>query len=93
MDNFLYPNFYSTAADNYPHYNNPEVDAAIDAARQIEDEDERKAAYRKVCHMIGEDMPLVPIMYYAHNYVGSERVQSFYYDAQQHPDFRTAELA
>ena len=93
MDNFLYPNFYSTAADNYPHYNNPEVDAAIDAARQIEDEDERKAAYRKVCHMIGEDMPLVPIMYYAHNYVGSERVQSFYYDAQQHPDFRNAELA
>lgn len=93
MDNFLYPNFYSTAADNYAHYNNPEVDAAIDAARQIADDEERKAAYREICHTIGEDMPLVPIMYYAHNYVGSDRVNGFHYDAQQHPDFKHVSLS
>lgn len=93
MDNFLYPNFYSTASDNYSHYANAEVDAAIDAARQIADDTERRAAYRTICHTIGEDLPVIPIMYYAHNYVGSDRVQQFYYDAQQHPDFITAELA
>ena len=70
-----------------------QVDAAIDAARQIFDDTERRAAYRTICHTIGEDLPVIPIMYYAHNYVGSDRVQQFHYDAQQHPDFITAELA
>ena len=92
MDNFLYPNFYSTADNNYEKYNNPEVDAALDAARQIQDEEERKAAYRTICAKIGEDMPVVPIMFYAHNYVGSDRVKTFNYDAQTIPHFETAEL-
>ena len=93
MDNFLYPNFYSTADNNYEKYNNPEVDAALDAARQIQDEEERKAEYRKICAKIGEDMPIIPIMFYAHNYVGSERLKTFFYDAQTIPHFETAELA
>lgn len=93
MDNFLYPNFYSTADNNYGKYNNPDVDAALDAARQIQDEEERRAAYRKICAQIGEDLPIIPIMFYAHNYVGSERLKSFNYDAQTIPHFDTAELA
>lgn len=93
MDNFLYPNFYSTADNNYEKYNNPEVDAALLEARQIEDVDERKAAYRSICHTIGEDMPVVPIMFYAHNYVGSSNLASFYFDPQSIPHFETAELA
>ena len=93
MDNFIYPNFYSTADNNYEKYNNPEVDKAIVDARQVVDEEERKAAYRKICAKIGEDMPIIPIMYYAHNYVGGDRVKSFMYDAQLIPHFETAELA
>lgn len=93
QDNFLYPNFFSTADNNYGHYNNPEVDAALEAARQIQDEDERREAYRDICAQIGEDLPVIPIMFYAHNYVGSERLQSFNYDAQTIPHFETAELA
>lgn len=93
MDNFLYPNFFSTADNNYEKYNKPEIDAAILAARQIQDEDERRAACRKICAQIGEDMPVIPIMFYAHNYVGSERLKSFNYDAQTIPHFETAELA
>lgn len=93
MDNFLYPNFYSTADNNYGPYNNPEVDAALDAARQIQDEEERKAAYRAICAQIGEDLPVIPIMFYAHNYVGSNRLASFNYDAQTIPHFETAQLA
>lgn len=93
MDNFLYPNFFSTADNNYEKYNKPEIDAAILAAREIQDEDERRAACRKICAQIGEDMPVIPIMFYAHNYVGSERLKSFNYDAQTIPHFETAELA
>ena len=93
MDNFLYPNFFSTADNNYGPYNNPDVDAAMLAARQIQDEEERKAAYRTICAQIGEDLPVIPIMFYAHNYVGSERLASFNYDAQTIPHFETAELA
>ena len=93
MDNFLYPNFFSTADNNYGPYNNPDVDAALLAARQINDEEERKAAYREICATIGNDMPVIPIMFYAHNYVGSERVANFFYDAATIPHFETAQLA
>ncbi|MBM6682301.1 ABC transporter substrate-binding protein [Collinsella intestinalis] len=93
MDNFLYPNFFSTADNNYGGYNNPDVDAAMLAARQIQDEEERKAAYRQICHQVGEDMPVIPIMFYAHNYVGTDRLASFNYDSQTIPHFETAELA
>lgn len=92
MDNFLYPNFYSTADNNYSKYNNPDIDAGIEAARQISDEEERKSAYRALCKQIGDDCPVVPIMFYAHNHVGSDNVQSFFYDAQGIGDFVHASL-
>lgn len=60
LDNFIYPNFYSTADNNYSRYANPEVDAAIDAARAIADEDERKDAYRAINKMVADDMPIIP---------------------------------
>lgn len=93
MDNFLYPNFYTGADNNYEKYSNPEVDKMMEEARQIQDEEERKAACRKVCALIGEDMPVIPIMFYAHNYVASERMKNFNYDAQTIPHFETAEIA
>lgn len=93
MDNFLYPNFFSTADNNYEKYNNPEVDAAILAARQIQDDEERKAAYRKITATIGEDMPVIPIMFYAHNYVGAERIKKMYFDPTTQPDFINTKLA
>ena len=93
MDNFLYPNFFTGADNNYEEYSNPEADQLMLEARQIQDEEERKAACRKICGMIGKDMPVIPIMFYAHNYVGSERLKSFMYDAQTKPHFETVELA
>lgn len=92
MDNMLYPNFYSTADNNFMHYEVPEVDAALLAARQIADDEARKEACREICHKVGEDCPIVPIVFYAHNYVGSERLKSFNYDSQTIPHFETAEL-
>ena len=92
MDNFLYPNFYSTADNNYSAYKNEEVDAVIDAARQIVDEEARKAEYRRINVMIGNDLPIIPIMFYGHDKVGSARIQNFYFDAQSKGEFATAKL-
>lgn len=92
IDNMLYPNFYSTADNNYSKYKDDEVDQGIDDARQIADEEERKAKLREVNQLIGEDMPIVPLMFYAHNWVGSERVESLYLDPQNKVDFVTTTL-
>lgn len=92
LDNFIFPNFYSTADNNYSRYNNPEVDAAIDDARKIADEDDRKDAYRKINQMVADDMPIIPIMFYAHQHVASERVNELYYNAQSIADLGHASL-
>lgn len=92
MDNFIYPNFYSTADNNYSKYVNPEVDAAIEAARQLTDENARKQAYRDINQMIAKDMPVIPIMFYAHNHVGSSKLESFYYDPQGKGEFAKAKM-
>lgn len=92
LDNFIFPNFYSTADNNYSRYNNPEVDAAIDDARKIVDEDDRKDVYRKINQMIADDMPIIPIMFYAHQHVASDRVNELYYNAQGIADLGHASL-
>lgn len=92
LDNFIYPNFYSTADNNFSKYASETVDAAIDEARTIVDEEERKAAFRAINHQVAEDLPIIPIMFYAHNHVGSERVENFFYDPQGKGDFATATI-
>ena len=92
LDNFIYPNFYSTADNNYSRYANAEVDAAIDAARAIADEDERKDAYRAINKMIADDMPIIPIMFYCHAHVASDRVNELFYNAQGVADLGHASL-
>ncbi len=82
LDNFLYPNFFSTAENNYSKYNDPEVDKALEDARQINDDDERKTKEREINQTIGEQLPAIPVMFYSHNYVGSDRVQELYFDPQ-----------
>jgi len=93
MDNFLYPNFLSTAENNYSKYVNEELDAKLAEARQIADDDERKAAYREANQMVAADLPVIPIMFYGHNHVGSANMNSFFYDAQGKAEFAIAEMA
>ncbi|MDO4798606.1 MAG: ABC transporter substrate-binding protein [Coriobacteriales bacterium] len=93
MDNFLYPIFLSTSENNYSKYNNPAVDEALQQARQITDEEKRKQAYRQINKLVGADMPVVPIMFYSHMQVGSDKLKSFYYDPQTKGEFAKAEMA
>ena len=43
--------------------------------------------------MVGDEVPVIPIMFYAHNYIGSERLANFFYDAATIPHFETAQFA
>ncbi len=93
MDNFIYPNFLTTSENNYSKYSNKELDEGLVEARKILDEEKRKAAYRELNAMIGKDLPVIPLMYYAHNNVGSERLKNLYYNPQTKADFEKAEFA
>ncbi len=78
-DAVLQPLFYTGSGDNNSSYTNPEFDAAIDAARQIVDDDERMKAYQDANAIVAEDFPVIPMFYYKHTYVVSSRVHDFFY--------------
>ena len=91
-DNFTYPFFDSKSADNHSHYSNPDVDAAILKARSTTDDTARAALYDQIQRKVGETDPVVPLVYYAHRYVGSNRLNDFDYDNQGLTHFETAWL-
>lgn len=78
-DAVLQPLFYTGSGDNNSFYSNTDFDAAIDDARQVVDDDERIEAYQKANAIVAEDFPVIPMFYYNHTYVTSNRVNNFYY--------------
>lgn len=91
-DNFLYSLFKSTSGDNCSKYNDPEIDAMLDAARQTVNDDERIAAMKAASKAIGEACPVAPIMYYSHREITNDKVKTFNFDAGRHPHLDTAEM-
>lgn len=92
MDNFLYPLFYTGNGDNRAGYSNPDVDEKLMAARSTVDDAERKAALQAVNKEIGEDMPVIPLMFYTHTCVGGSNVATMYLDPQKKADLSKAQL-
>ncbi len=92
IDNFLYPLFFSTSTDNLSNYDNPDVDAALLSARGVVDEDGRAKAYLEVSKRIGDDLPVIPILFASHNHVGSSRVSRLFFDPQERAHFVDVEL-
>jgi peptide/nickel transport system substrate-binding protein len=56
----LYNGFKPEAITNYSNWNNAEVDAAIEAARQTTDFDERYAQYEIAQTLFAEELPYLP---------------------------------
>lgn len=81
MDNFLYPLFKSGSSDNYSFYSNPEVDAKLDQARTTTDDDARVAIYQDVEKTVGDAAAVIPMFYYRHTRVASDRVNAGVYSA------------
>lgn len=82
QDNVLYPLFHSDniGGSNRSGFSDEEVDAAIDEARTMVDDDERVSALVDVDAMVGESVPVIPLMYDAHVMACSDRVESLYCD-------------
>ena len=95
MDNFLYPLFDSASigGDNFAHYSNPAFDQAMTEARATVDDDERIKKLQVAEDIVSEDIPVIPIMYYSHDYVGSDRVKAFYMSPMLVSTMEDAELS
>ena len=93
MDNFLYPLFVTGGDNHYGQYSNADVDKGLLDARAIASDDERVAKYQEVDKLIAEDMPVIPLFYYKHQMVCSQRVKSLYIDPQKLCDMSTVELS
>lgn len=95
MDNFLYPLFHSDSigGDNKSGYSNAEVDKLIDEARATTDDDARIAKMKEADAIIASDCPVIPLMFYTHTLVGSDRIKNLYVDPQKKADLATCELA
>ncbi len=92
MDYFLYPLFHSESADNYAFYVNPEVDEMLEEARITVDDDERIELYREIERMVGDDAPMMPLMFYRHTHIASDRVVDGVYSADGMFDFKSVWL-
>lgn len=79
MDNFLYPLFTTGSADNYSKFSNEEVDALLDEARTTTDADERIALYQEAEKIVGDNATVIPMNYYRHVRVVSDRVNDGIY--------------
>ncbi|MDO8880098.1 MAG: ABC transporter substrate-binding protein [Coriobacteriia bacterium] len=79
MDNFLYPLFKTGSTDNYAFYSNADVDAKLDEARMIVDDDERVAQYQEIEKIVGDASAVIPMFYYRHTRVASDRVNEGIY--------------
>lgn len=81
MDNFLYPLFKTGSSDNYSFYSNTDVDAKLDEARTTVDDDARVALYQEIESIVGNDAVSIPMFYYRHTRVASDRVNDGVYSA------------
>jgi peptide/nickel transport system substrate-binding protein/oligopeptide transport system substrate-binding protein len=81
MDNFLNSLFNSKSTDNYSKFADPAVDSALAAARQISDTAARIKAYQAIDVTIGNELPVIPLMFYQHHHVVSSRVHDFVFSS------------
>jgi peptide/nickel transport system substrate-binding protein len=71
----LYASAHSKSFNNYSKYNNPEVDALLDEARLLTDDEERKVLYDQVWEILAEDIPYYPYVKTNNGFVSSPDLQ------------------
>ena len=60
---------------------------------QTTDADARVALYQEIETMIGEDAPVIPVVFYRHNHVGSDRINDGVYSPNGLFNFETVWLS
>jgi peptide/nickel transport system substrate-binding protein len=67
-DDYGFGMYHTDGGRNRSGFSNPEVDAALEAARQTIDTEERKAAYSTFQKLAAEEVPYLPLYHYQHIY-------------------------
>lgn len=95
MDNVLFPLFFSSNAGgtNVSRFQNAAVDEQLALARTELDETTRLATLQDVDSMVGEECPVIPLLYHASVYVASKRVEHLTVGPQGRLNVATSELA
>jgi len=73
-DPALYAAVRSGEATNYSRYDNPAVDAALDAARVADSDDQRRERYDTVFAALAEDLPFFPVVHNTNGFVYTDAV-------------------
>jgi len=76
-DRGMYNQFHSKGSQNWEKYNNPRVDALLDAGRRTSDPTDRTRTYRDVARIIASDLPYYVLTYQGYIVALNRRVQGF----------------
>jgi len=88
-DYFLYELFATGVMNNFTGFSNAEVDEALVAVRSIQDPDERAEEYKRINQMIQAENPLIPIAYYAHRMIASDRMNNLTINTLDRIDYKS----
>jgi|GEM_PF-248280 len=88
-DYFLYEFFYTDVGNNFTGFSNADVDRMLMEARGIGDADERAAKYLEINELIQAENPLIPIAFYAHRMIASERMNDLTISSLNNVDFKS----
>ncbi len=82
LDSILYPWFHASSLDarNYARFSDEDVDRLIDEARATADIDERMELLREADALIGEEAPVIPLVYPARATVASDKIEELEVD-------------
>lgn len=78
-DNFLYTLFHGDGigSTNSTQYDNDELDALLNKARTITDQDERNKLYEQAQVIMHEDPPVIPLVHTSPSLAGKENIIGF----------------
>jgi len=80
--------FDSKSPANTAHYSNPELDALLDQARQLNDQAARRQLYWKAQEIITHDLPYIPLFFSVEYAALRQVVQNFVWIPDGIPRFR-----
>jgi peptide/nickel transport system substrate-binding protein len=76
-DDYGYGMYHTDGGRNRASFSNPEIDAALEAARETTDTEERKAAYATFQQLAAEEVPYLPLYHYQHIYAYRSTFEGF----------------
>lgn len=74
---------------NTPDWRNPEYDALVQRARTLRDTEARMTLLKKAESILLDQVPVIPIYYYAYSYLISPEVKGMHFSRIEKPDFKS----